>query len=151
MEKKKAKAVAKPKAKGKASPKAKGKAGAKKTKQQDKVAAPKSNTKKRKSDAAPKKRGKKPKVVETDSPHTTPVKPTRRQWKPSPMAVKGHTGSERKVDLRLQKAVTALGELMDAMETFEGKFDFHGPGPNFTKKFLALRLPCPSVAILKKL
>ena len=40
-----------------------------------------------------------------------------------------------------KKALDALGELMDAMGAYKGKGDFHGPGPNFKKKFLALINP----------
>lgn len=123
----KAKAEVKPKAKGKAKGKPKGKASKKNPCDKAEL--------KRKSDAAAPKRKLKKTKVAVVSPHSTPVKPTGgRSWKPSPMALKESGGGK---DRRFQKAVDALGELMDAMGTYKGK-DFHGPGPKFAKKFLAL-------------
>lgn len=125
----KAKAEVKPKAKGKAKGKPKGKASKKNPCDKAEL--------KRKSDAAAPKRKLKKTKVAVVSPHSTPVKPKPtggRSWKPSPMALKESGGGK---DRRFQKAVDALGELMDAMGTYKGK-DFHGPGPKFAKKFLAL-------------
>lgn len=139
--KKKTKAEAKAKAKAKVMAKAKAKGKAKVSKQSPRevVVGEKPPPKRKSSDAAEsKKKTKKPKVAV--SPHSTPVKKGGRKWKPSPMALKG-TESGGKKDTRLQKAVDALGELMDAMGAYKGKGDFHGPGPNFKKRFLALINP----------
>ena len=140
---KKTKAKAKAKAKAKVMAKAKAKGKAKVSKQSPRdhevVVGEKPPPKRKSSDAAEsKKKTKKPKVAV--SPHSTPVKKGGRKWKPSAMALKG-TESGGKKDTRLQKALDALGELMDAMGAYKGKGDFHGPGPNFKKKFLALINP----------
>ena len=135
----KAEAKAKAKAKVMAKAKAKGKAKVSKQSPREVVVGEKPPPKRKSSDAAEsKKKTKKPKVAV--SPHSTPVKKGGRKWKPSPMALKG-TESGGKKDTRLQKAVDVLGELMDAMGAYKGKGDFHGPGPNFKKKFLALINP----------
>ena len=141
--KKKTKAKAKAKAKAKVMAKAKAKGKAKVSKQSPRdhevVVGEKPPPKRKSSDAAEsKKTTKKPKVAV--SPHSTPVKKGGRKWKPSPMTPKG-TESGGKKGTRLQKALDALGELMDAMGAYKGKGDFHGPGPNFKKKFLALINP----------